>query len=247
MIWWQIALSITLPMIVAGLGLFLGKLDLLKCFKNITKPLFKSRRTYYAKKGYNTITFDKFLEFYIINPDKWDLDYNDDYIYYRTNNPYHEVKLYWETKYDIKQFMKWYNQQNRNNLVKQQKTEYRYVFEDIQKDVQVKMDAIQKEHEAETKRIEKEQEENRKRYEQLMKQMTNVARASAYSSNDIVNFYTKEKTKIYISYDALEKIRENNSLIKLLDGRFGFYFEHDCGIPYIRTVDGEILEVEFVK
>ena len=36
--------------------------------KNLFSRVFKSRRTEKAKEGYPTITFDKFLELYAVNP-----------------------------------------------------------------------------------------------------------------------------------------------------------------------------------
>lgn len=172
--------------------------------KTPISSLFKSRRTSYAKDGFKTITFDKFLELYSINPKKWSWD--DTYYHYwetegKKNGVFYifedkientfiftdKVELYWETEKDKRRFNKWVKEINDKEFRDKETSEYKRVLEDVQKDVQIKMDAIQKEREAELKRIEEECKKNQDEYDRLMNEVINLANAASISTKKMVN------------------------------------------------------------
>lgn len=141
--------------------------------KNLFFRIFKSRRTEKAKEGYPTITFDKFLELYAVNPSKWDI-YYDSHVKYRLKylpirgcDTYYNVEttsLYWETRRDYRRFLKWKAQRELADRNARSKAEYKEVLEDIQKDIQAKMAKIEEERKKEFERIEKEREEKLKEF-----------------------------------------------------------------------------------
>jgi len=189
--------------LAAGIGWLLGKIVKAKYLKTTTEPIFKSRRTSYAKDGCKTITFDKFLELYYINPKKWSWD--DTYYHYwetegKKNGVFYifedkikdnfllvtdKVELYWETERDKRLFNKWIKEIGEKEFKEKETAEYKRVLEDVQKDVKIKMDAIQKEHEEELKRIEAERKKNQKEYERLMNEVVNLAHSVAIPASDL--------------------------------------------------------------
>lgn len=141
--------------------------------KNLFSRIFKSRRTEKAKEGYPTITFDKFLELYAVNPSKWDIYYDScvkyrlKYLPIRGSDTYYNIEttsLYWETKRDCRRFIKWKARRELADRNARSKAEYREVLEDIQKDIQAKMAKIEEERQKEFERIEKEREEKLKEF-----------------------------------------------------------------------------------
>ena len=199
----MILLIFGLPILAAGMGWLLGKIAKAKYLKTTTEPIFKSRRTAYAKDGFKTITFDKFLELYYINPKKWSWD--DTYYHYweaegKKNGVFYifedkikdnfllvtdKVELYWETEKDKRRFNEWVKENNNKEFKEKETAEYKRVLEDVQKDVKIKMDAIQKEHEEELKRIEAERKKNQKEYERLMNEVVNLAHSVAIPASDL--------------------------------------------------------------
>lgn len=234
--WWRIFFIIICPMFTIGLGTLFGKIATFKTTQNSTL----------TERHRKTITFDKFLEFYKINPNKWitfdfrssNIEYDVEYILDNKN-----IALYWETKEDRERYRQWIIDQTIQELNKKDAEEYQLILEDIQKDVKAKMDAIQKEREAELIRIEEERKKNQSEYNHLMNEIANISHKTNYSG--ATNIATTNK--IYIHTDTLPIIKENNNIIKLWDNRLGYYFEADCGIPYIKTIDGKILEVEIIE
>lgn len=203
MIWWQWLITIGFPILAAGMGWLLGKIAKAKYLKTTTEPIFKGRRTSYAKDGFKTITFDKFLELYYINPKKWSWD--DTYYHYwetvgKKNGVFYifedkikdnfllvtdKVELYWETEKDKRRFHEWVKKINNKEFKEKETSEYKRVLEDVQKDVKIKMDAIQKEHEAELARIEKERKKNQSEYERLMNEVANLAHSVAVPASNL--------------------------------------------------------------
>lgn len=269
MIWWQWILTIGVPALAVGLGLLLGKLVSSNYFENPPKPLFKSRRTYAARQGLKTMTFDKFLELYQINPKKW--SWRDElYQYWESKRPSvfyifdsnkideifpKRTEIYWETQRDVRRFNKWIKEINNRKLKDQESADYKRVLEDIQKDVQAKMDAIQKEREAELKRIEEERQKKLTEYYRLANQMTNVARLSTPSMNyetaintkgeKYISQYNIEPKVVYVPLSQKSNLKDNDYRL-MYEGQVCEYFEADCGIPYIRMSDGKVMEVKFV-
>lgn len=151
----------------------LGKFHSSNRKKNLFARIFKSRRTEKAKEGYPTITFDKFLELYAVNPSKWDIYYDNGvkyrlkYLPIRGCDTYYNIEttsLFWETKRDYRRFIKWKAQRELTDRNARSKAEYREVLEDIQKDIQTKMAKIEEERKKEFERIEKEREEKLKEF-----------------------------------------------------------------------------------
>lgn len=264
MIWWQWLLTIGVPALAVGLGLLLGKLVSLKYFENPSKPLFKSRRTYAARQGWKTITFDKFLELYQINPKKW--SWRDGlYHYWESKRPSvfyifdkdpdaifpDRTEIYWETERDKRRFNKWIKEMDNRKLHEQETADYKRVLEDVQKDVQAKMDAIQKEREAELKRIEEERKQKRTEYNRLQEKLSSFSQSTSpvypIRQLDPSLPHYGEINKVYMKKDVIDLIKQNTNLVKIWDGSIGYFFEADCGTPYIHTVDGRILEVEIEK
>ena len=169
----SIAVTMLCDILGAGLVMCLGKFRSSNKKKNLFARIFKGRRTEKAKEGYPTITFDKFLELYAVNPSKWDI-YYDGFVKYRLKylpihgcNTYYNVEttsLYWETKRDCRRFVKWKAQRERADRNARSKAEYKEVLEDIQKDIQTKMAKIEEERKKEFERIEKEREEKLKEF-----------------------------------------------------------------------------------
>lgn len=235
MIWlWRLFLIIGCPMLAIGLGMLFGRAT---ASKTTQSPTITERHR-------NTIAFDKFLEFYNVNPNKWilsdlpNLEYDVEYMLNNKN-----IALYWETKEDRERYRRWVVNQTVQELNKKDAEEYQLILEDIQKDVKVKMDAIQKEREAKLLQVEEERKKNQSEYNRLMNELTNVSHKTNYSG--ATNIATANK--IYIHKDTLPIIKENNYILRLWDNSFGYYFEADCGIPYIKTTNGKILEVEIIE
>ena len=264
MVWWQWLLTIGIPALAVGTGLLLGKLVSSKYFKIPSKPLFKSRRTYAARHGLKTITFDKFLELYQINPKKW--SWSGDYygywetkkssVFYVFDSKIDEIfpertEIYWETERDVRRFNKWIKEMDNRKLQEQQSAEYKLVLEDVQKDVQAKMDAIQKEREAELKRIEEERQKKRAEYDRLAHQMSNMAylnyeTAINTKGEKYISQYTTNEPKVIYFPSFLKSTIKDNDYKLMYEGQVYEYFEADCGIPYLRAPEGNILEVKFV-
>lgn len=198
MIWWQWFMTIGFPILAVGIGWLLGKVLKAKYLKITPEPLFKSRRTPYAKSGFKTITFEKFLELYYINPKKWTWD--DTYYHYwetKKNGVFYvfedkidhlfpdRTQLYWETEKDKRLFNKWIKEIGEKEFKDKETSDYKRVLEDVQKDVKIKMDAIQKEHEAELARIEKERKKNQSEYERLMNEVANLAHSVAIPASEL--------------------------------------------------------------
>lgn len=168
-----VILSIAVTMLCDLTGMCLGKFRSSNRKKNLFACIFKSRRTEKAKEGYPTITFDKFLELYAVNPSKWDIFY-DGFVKYRLKylpirgcDTYYNIEttsLYWETKRDCRRFIKWKAQRELADRNARSKAEYKEVLEDIQKDIQAKMAKIEEERKKEFERIEKEREEKLKEF-----------------------------------------------------------------------------------
>lgn len=169
----SIAVTMLCDLIGSGLVMCLGKFRSSNTKKNLFARIFKSRRTEKAKEGYPTITFDKFLELYAVNPSKWDIFY-DNFVNYRIKyvpirgcNTYYNIEttsLYWETKRDCRRYIKWKAQRELADRNARSKAEYKEVLEDIQKDIQAKMAKIEEERKKEFERIEKEREEKLKEF-----------------------------------------------------------------------------------
>ena len=237
MIWlWRIFLIIGFPALAIGLGTLFGRITNSKTTQSSTL----------TERHRKTITFDKFLEFYKINPNKWitfdlrssTLEYDVEYILDNKS-----IALYWETKEDRERYRRWIIDKTAQELNKKDAEEYQLILKDIQKDVKAKMDAIQKEREAELIRIEEERKKNQSEYNHLMNEIANISHTTNYSG--ATNVATDNK--IYIHKDTLPIIKENNYILRLWDNSFGYYFEADCGIPYVRTSDGKTLEVEIIE
>lgn len=228
MLWWQWLLTFGVPILVGGMGLLLGKIHLLNINKTPISSLFKSRRTSYAKDGFKTITFDKFLELYYINPKKW--SWEDGYyhfweiegkkcgVFYIFEDKIEDifqvtdrVELYWETEKDKRRFNKWVKDLKEKEFKERETSEYKRVLEDVQKDVKIKMDAIQKEHEAELKRIEAERKKNQTEYERLMNEVVNLARSATIPASKLVNRFSQIVPGT-ISYPPMPKIEYETAI-----------------------------------
>ncbi|MBQ3946475.1 MAG: hypothetical protein II670_12845 [Alphaproteobacteria bacterium] len=169
----SIAATMLCDLIGSSLVMCLGKFHSSNRKKNLFSRIFKSRRTEKAKEGYPTITFDKFLELYAVNPSKWDIYYDNGvkyrlkYLPIRGCDTYYNVEttsLFWETRRDYRRFIKWKAQRELADRNARSKAEYREVLEDIQKDIQTKMAKIEEERKKEFERIEKEREEKLKEF-----------------------------------------------------------------------------------
>ena len=169
----SIAATMLCDLIGSSLVMCLCKFHSSNRKKNLFSRIFKSRRTEKAKEGYPTITFDKFLELYAVNPSKWDIYYDNGvkyrlkYLPIRGCDTYYNVEttsLFWETRRDYRRFIKWKAQRELADRNARSKAEYREVLEDIQKDIQTKMAKIEEERKKEFERIEKEREEKLKEF-----------------------------------------------------------------------------------
>ena len=200
----SIAVTMLCDLLGAGLGMCLGKFHSSNTKKNLFARIFKSRRTAYAKNGFKTITFEKFLELYYINPKKWSWD--DTYYHYwetKKNGVFYifedkidrlfpdRTQLYWETEKDKRLFNKWIKEIDEKEFKDKETSDYKRVLEDVQKDVQIKMDAIQKEHEAKLKRIEKERKKNQEEYERLMNEVINLAHSATIPASKAINNFSQ--------------------------------------------------------
>lgn len=209
----SIAVTMLCDILGAGLVMCLGKFRSSNRKKNLFARIFKSRRTAKAKEGYPTITFDKFLELYAVNPSKWDIDYIT-HVEYRLKylpingcNTYYNIEttsLYWETIRDYRRFTKWKAQRERADRNARSKAEYKEVLEDIQKDIQAKMAKIEEERKKEFERIEKEREEKLKEFRKAEAQMK-ISISTTSPHEGVVHAVTEPVDASYVQQSIVTK------------------------------------------
>lgn len=216
--------------IVIGVGfclyVFWGTLSYV--FKGIKKAIdeYKDEKLNKDVPENPTISFEKFKELYVINPDKWEC--YDTYVSYQIVEKYPTYKghpvtydtyyattkrivIYFETTKDIKKYEVWRreqkNKKNRENVNKL----YSIVLEDIQKDVRRKLDEIEAERKKEFARIEAERKANEKRYAECMANSTvtittSDGNTSTLSLQPIVTFDELKQEVTQLKQDLLELV-----------------------------------------
>ena len=189
MVWWEWPLVFGMPtiatIVAVILGLLLGKFLTSDRKKKINWWSFPTKE---SREGLPCIAFDQFLDMYKINPDKWNIYYDEfnkrSIISYYTNHEYQ--RLYWKTHRDQRRCNRWVRQRNKEKTIKESNKILTTILTDVQKDVQKEIERRQKEYDKEIERINKEKEMRQREYE-MLRRYPSVPTSNNVSYNDLHN------------------------------------------------------------
>jgi len=158
--------SIVISIIIAGLIVF-------------RNYIFPHRKTPAKKEGKPCITFEQFLSWYQINPERWHWHCLTgvnrvllEYVEYtpESNNRFYRPskKLYWATHDDWNKFEGWVEEQCKQTQEQEANDTLITIMETVQSDIEALKNKINQNAQSEFEHIDKERESNKSFYYQVM-------------------------------------------------------------------------------
>lgn len=214
------------------------------------------------------ITFEQFKSFYAVNPDKWichgcyvsygrEIHYdlpgyggctygkypvsrNENNIPFVVETKYTDIGF--KTKTDLKRYKKWKREQENARKREIANKTYTLILEDVQKDVQKRMEEIKRQQEEDFARIEAERRANEKKYAKCITNSTSSDKdTSALLLQPIITFDELKQEVIQQKQDLLELVPFSREGINFMyEGNLcELFVQKGSGDIYVKMPDND--------